>query len=55
MGFAGFTTNSTLANYIQTFFALAPVSTVKYIKGAFRYLTEFSSELKVKYIMNALL
>ena len=50
MGFAGFTTNSTLANYIHAFFALAPVTTVKHIKGAFRYFSDVYPELEVYYI-----
>ena len=40
MGFAGFTLNQTLARHIKAFFALAPVSTVKYIKGLFAFISE---------------
>ncbi|CAI8032085.1 Lysosomal acid lipase/cholesteryl ester hydrolase [Geodia barretti] len=35
MGFAGFTANKTLADHITAFFALAPVTTVKDVKGLF--------------------
>jgi pimeloyl-ACP methyl ester carboxylesterase len=35
MGFAGFTSNKTLASHITAFFALAPVTTVKDVKGLF--------------------
>ncbi len=41
MGFAGFTINQTLAKQIKSFFALAPVTTVKYIKGLFEWMSEF--------------
>lgn len=40
MGFAGFTSNVTLANQISGFYALAPVSTVKHIKGLLKYLSD---------------
>ena len=40
MGFAGFTFNQSLAQHIKAFFALAPVSTVKYIKGLFAFIAE---------------
>ena len=40
MGFAGFTSNKSLARYIRVFFALAPVSTVKYIKGLFAFIAD---------------
>ena len=40
MGFAGFTFNQSLAQHIKVFFALAPVSTVKYIKGLFAFIAE---------------
>ena len=40
MGFAGFTFNQSLAQHIKVFFALAPVSTVKYIKGLFAFISE---------------
>ena len=40
MGFAGFTSNQSLAQHITAFFALAPVSTVKYIKGLFAFIAE---------------
>lgn len=47
MGFAGFTFNQSLATHIETFFALAPVSTVKYIKGVFKVISDYSDELDV--------
>ena len=47
MGFAGFTHNQTLASRIKLFFALAPVTTVKHIKGAFRVMADFKDELSV--------
>ena len=40
MGFAGFTFNQSLARHIKAFFALAPVATVKYIKGLFAFMAE---------------
>ena len=48
MGFAGFTKNATLANYIQTFFALAPVTTVKHIEGVTKYLADLFPQLGVR-------
>ncbi len=50
MGFAGFTINQTLAKQIKTFFALAPVTTVKYIKGLFEWMSEIlvKDAIKVK-------
>ena len=47
MGFAGFTSNQTLAQHIKAFFALAPVATVKYIKGLFAFISKFYKELDV--------
>ena len=47
MGFAGFTSNQTLAQHIKAFFALAPVTTVKYIKGLFAFISDFYKELDV--------
>ena len=48
MGFAGFTANQTLGQHIKGFFALAPVSTVKHIKGLFAFITDFYKEVEVK-------
>ena len=47
MGFAGFTINQKLAKHIKMFFALAPVTTVHYIKGLFKFISDFSSEISV--------
>ncbi len=49
MGFAGFSFNQSLAQHVQTFFALAPVATVKYIKGAFKLISDFSTEVDVSF------
>ena len=55
MGFAGFSSNTTLASKIKGFFALAPVSTVKDIKGMFQYISMFYKVLEVSkaYILRA--
>jgi lysosomal acid lipase/cholesteryl ester hydrolase len=42
MGFAGFTANQSLAAHIKVFFALAPVTTVHYIKGPITLLSPFA-------------
>ena len=47
MGFAGFTFNQSLASHIKAFFALAPVTTVKNIQGAFRILADHDTILVV--------
>ena len=47
MGFAGFSSNQTLAKHIHVFFALAPVTKVKHIQGAFKIISEFSSQIEV--------
>ena len=47
MGFAGFTFSQTLARHIHTFFALAPVTTVKHVKGLFKFISDFRAELAV--------
>ena len=47
MGFAGFTTNKTLAAKVKKFFALAPVATVKHIRGLFHYMSELYKEIEV--------
>ncbi len=47
MGFAGFSHNQTLAKQIKVFFALAPVATVKHIKGAFKVIADHDDILKV--------
>lgn len=46
MGFAGFSSNKTLASRIKTFFALAPVTTIGYVKGALAYLSKYFSVIK---------
>ena len=48
MGFAGYTANQTLAQHIKAFFALAPVSTVKHIKGLFAFISDFYKEVEVR-------
>jgi lysosomal acid lipase/cholesteryl ester hydrolase len=45
MGFAGFSSLPKLAAKIKLFVALAPVTTVKYIKGALEFITYFYKEL----------
>ncbi|XP_064397366.1 putative lysosomal acid lipase/cholesteryl ester hydrolase isoform X2 [Halichondria panicea] len=52
MGFAGFTINQTLAKQIKTFFALAPVTTVKYIKGLFEWMSEILVKDAIKWFFN---
>lgn len=47
MGFAGFTFNQTLASYIKAFFAFAPVTTVKHIKGAMEVMADHSEIIGV--------
>ena len=47
MGFAGFTFNQSLAKRVETFFALAPVTTVKYIDGLFKVMAEFRKPIGV--------
>jgi len=47
MGFAGFTFNQSLASHIRAFFALAPVTTVKNISGAFRVISDHDTILAV--------
>ena len=47
MGFGGFTANKTLASHVKAFFALAPVTTVKHVKGLFAFLADFYKELEV--------
>lgn len=47
MGFAGFSFNQELAKHIEIFFALAPVTTVKYIQGLFKVISDFSPEIAV--------
>lgn len=51
MAFAGFTFNQSLAQHIQAFFALAPVTTVEYIQGAFRILADYSTVIYVSFCM----
>ena len=47
MGFAGFTTNKTVATKLKKFFALAPVATTKHMRGLFYYISEFYKEVEV--------
>lgn len=47
MGFSGFTFNKTLASHINKFYALAPVATVKHIKGLFAYVAKYYKEIAV--------
>ena len=47
MGFAGFSTNRTLASKVKGFFALAPVTTVKYIEGMFHYIAKYYKIIEV--------
>ena len=47
MGFAGFSTNHTLAAYIKRFYALAPVAKVTHIKSPIRYLAPLANEFEV--------
>ena len=51
MGFAGFSSNATLASKIRGFFALAPVSTVKNVEGMFEYIAKFYKILLVSIII----
>ncbi len=53
MGFAGFTINQTLAKHIKAFFALAPVTTVKHIKGLFELMSEALVEDAIEVRNNA--
>lgn len=48
MGFAGFTANQTLASHIETFFALAPVTTVQHIQGGVMIMAEFDIDVCMK-------
>ncbi|CAI8032080.1 Gastric triacylglycerol lipase [Geodia barretti] len=52
MGFAGFTANQSLSSHIKVFFALAPVTTVQYIKGPITLLSPFTGILE--YILDTL-
>jgi len=47
MGFGGFTFNKTLAARVKAFFALAPVTIVKNIQGAFYVISQFYKEIEV--------
>ena len=47
MGFAGLTENQTLASQIKKFYALAPVTTVEYVKGLFRWISEVYKPIEV--------
>ena len=46
MGFAGFTSNLTLASRIAKFYPLAPVTTVGHVKGLFRVLADFMNDFQ---------
>ena len=54
MGFAGFTANKTLADHITAFFALAPVTTVKDVKGLFAAVEYVYKPLEVSYLTDHL-
>ena len=47
MGFAGFTTNKTLATKVKKFLSLAPVATTKDVCRLFHYMSEFYKEIEV--------
>lgn len=47
MAFIEFSRNQQLAKKVKMFFALAPVTTVAYIKGAFKVLSNIGPELLV--------
>ena len=47
MGFAGFSSNKTLASKIIEFYALAPVVYVENCKGAFSYIADVYKPLEV--------
>lgn len=47
MAFIEFSRNQQLAKKVKMFFALAPVTTVGYIKGAFKVLSNIGPELLV--------
>ena len=47
MGFAGFSSLPELASKIKLFVALAPVTTVSYIEGLFKFISDFYKELEV--------
>jgi len=49
MGFGGFTFNKTLAARVKAFFALAPVTVVKNIQGAFYLISLFYKEIEVSF------
>ena len=49
MGFGGFTFNKTLAARVKAFFALAPVTVVKNIQGAFYLISMFYKEIEVSF------
>ena len=46
MGFAGFSSNQSLASQIARFYALAPVTTVGHIEGVFKYFSELLEHFK---------
>ena len=47
MAFIEFSRNQQLAKKVKMFFALAPVTTVGYIKGAFKVVSNIGPELLV--------
>ena len=49
MGFAGFSSMPELASKIKLFVALAPVTTVTYIQGLFKFISDFYKELEVSW------
>lgn len=47
IGFAGFTSNKTLAAMVKQFFALAPVAKVYHIKSPVRLLAPWARDINV--------
>jgi predicted alpha/beta hydrolase len=56
MGFAGFSSNHTLASMVKQFYALAPVAKVGHIESPIRLLSPLASnvEVSVHYFITAL-
>ena len=50
MGFGGFTFNKTLAARVKAFFALAPVTVIKNVKGAFYFLSRIYKDIAVGFM-----
>ena len=49
MAFAGFTANKTLARSIKLFFGLAPVATLRHVRGAFNWMASMYPVIRVSY------